>query len=77
MFMGSWNDFLWPLIVLTSDRLQTVPIYLSRFSLEDGTHLAGLAMALSSASIVPVVIVFLIFQRYIIQSVALSGIKGE
>jgi multiple sugar transport system permease protein len=77
MFMGSWNDFLWPLIVLTSDKLQTVPIYLSRFSLEDGTRLAGLAMALSSASIVPVVIVFLIFQRYIIQSVALSGIKGE
>jgi multiple sugar transport system permease protein len=77
LFMGSWNDFLWPLIVLTSQKLQTVPIYLSKFSLEDGTRLAGLSMALSSASIVPVIIVFLIFQRFIIQSVALSGIKGE
>jgi len=77
LFMGSWNDFLWPLIVLTDPELQTVPIYLSKFSLEDGSTYAGLSMALSSASIIPVIIVFLFFQKYIIQSVALSGIKGE
>ncbi len=77
IFMGSWNDFLWPLIVLTSQKLQTIPIYLSKFSLEDGTAYAGLSMALSASSIVPVIIVFLIFQRYIIESVAMSGIKGE
>ena len=77
LFMFSWNDFLWPLIVLTSHKLQTVPIYLSKFSLEDGANYAGLSMALSSASIVPVIIIFLLFQKYIIQSVALSGIKGE
>jgi multiple sugar transport system permease protein len=77
LFMFSWNDFLWPLIVLTSHKLQTVPIYLSKFSHHDGTNLAGLSMALSGASIIPVIIVFLFFQNYIIQSVALSGIKGE
>ncbi|MGH0052465.1 MAG: carbohydrate ABC transporter permease [Sphaerochaetaceae bacterium] len=77
VFMGSWNDFLWPLVVLTSQTLQTVPIFLSKFSLEDGSSLAGLSMALSAMSIVPVVIFFLFFQKYIIQSVALSGIKGE
>lgn len=77
LFMFSWNDFLWPLVVLTSYKLQTVPIYLSKFTLEDGANLAGLSMALSSASIVPVIIIFLFFQKYIIQSVALSGIKGE
>ena len=77
LFMGSWNDFLWPLIVLSSQNLQTVPIYLSKFSLEDGTRLAGLSMSLAAAAVVPVITVFLIFQRYIIQSVALSGIKGE
>ncbi len=77
LFMSSWNDFLWPLVVLTSQKLQTVPIYLSKFSLEDGSMYAGLSMALSSASIVPVIVVFLFFQKYIIQSVALSGIKGE
>jgi len=77
MFMTSWNDFLWPLIVLTSQKLQTVPIYLSKFSLEDGANYAGLSMSLSAASIIPIIIVFLFFQKYIIQSVALSGIKGE
>jgi multiple sugar transport system permease protein len=77
VFMGSWNDFLWPLVVLTSQKLQTIPIYLSKFSLEDGTAYAGLSMALSAASIVPVILVFLVFQKYIIQSVAMSGIKGE
>lgn len=77
VFMGSWNDFLWPLVVLTSQKLQTIPIFLSKFSLEDGTSYAGLSMALSAASIVPVIIVFLFFQKYIIQSVAMSGLKGE
>lgn len=77
VFMGSWNDFLWPLVVLTSQKLQTIPIYLSKFSMEDGTAYAGLSMALSSMSIIPVIIVFLFFQKYIIRSVALSGIKGE
>ena len=75
--MGSWNDFLWPLVILTSQKLQTIPIYLSKFSMEDGTTYAGLSMGLSAMSILPVVVVFLFLQKYIIQSVALSGIKGE
>ncbi len=77
VFMGSWNDFLWPLVILTSQKLQTIPIYLSKFSMEDGTTYAGLSMALSAMSILPVIVVFLFLQKYIIQSVALSGIKGE
>jgi multiple sugar transport system permease protein len=76
-FMYSWNDFIWPMIVLSKQELQTVPIYLASFSMEDGTRLAGLTMGLAAASIVPVVVVFLFLQKYIIQSVALSGLKGE
>ncbi len=77
VFMSSWNDFLWPLVILTSQKLQTIPIYLSKFSMEDGTTYAGLSMALSAMSILPVIVIFLFLQKYIIQSVALSGIKGE
>jgi hypothetical protein len=51
--------------------------YLSTFSPLEEIHLAGLSIAPWSASIFPVVILFLMFQRYIIRSVALSGIKGE
>jgi len=77
LFKNSWNDFLWPLVVLISNKYQTLPIYLSSFSRSDATRLAGLTMALASASILPMLMVFLIFQKYIIQSTALSGIKGE
>lgn len=77
LFKNSWNDFLWPLVVLISDKYQTIPIYLTKFSRSDATRMAGLTMALASASVLPVILLFLVFQKYIIQSTALSGIKGE
>ncbi|MCH4889650.1 carbohydrate ABC transporter permease [Acidaminobacter sp. JC074] len=76
-FMDNWNAFLWPLVVLSDQKLHTVPIFLSRFVAEDGGRFMGLTMALASASILPILIVFLALQRYIIESIALSGLKGE
>jgi len=74
-FIWSWNDFMWPLVVLNDQNLHTVPLYLASFSLENGTSLGGLTMALAAASILPIVILYLFLQRYIIQSIALSGVK--
>lgn len=76
-FMGSWNSFLWPRIILTGIKNQTVPIYISSFSYENGTRLAGSTMTVAFMGIIPVLIVFLFLQKYIIQSIALSGLKGE
>ncbi|HWJ78247.1 MAG TPA: carbohydrate ABC transporter permease [Niallia sp.] len=76
-FIWSWNDFLWPLVVLNNLDLHTVPLYLASFSLENGSSLGGLTMALATVSILPIIIVYLFLQRYIIQSIALSGVKGE
>ncbi|MFB5662804.1 carbohydrate ABC transporter permease [Alteribacillus sp. HJP-4] len=76
-FIWSWNDFMWPLVVLNSQELHTVPLYLASFSLENGTSLGGLTMALATVSILPIVVLYLFLQRYIIQSIALSGVKGE
>lgn len=76
-FIWSWNDFMWPLVVLNNQNLQTVPLYLASFSLENGTSLGGLTMALATVSILPIVVLYLFLQRYIIQSIALSGVKGE
>lgn len=77
-FMNSWNDFLWPLIALTDNKLHTIPVFMTKFAIQDGTqYLAGSTMATAALSILPIVIVFLFFQRYIIESIALSGIKGE
>lgn len=76
-FMANWNSFLWPLIVLTNQKMRTVPLFLATFSTESGERMAGLTMSLASASIIPILLVFLLLQKYIIESVALSGTKGE
>ncbi|GAB2537612.1 carbohydrate ABC transporter permease [Gracilibacillus alcaliphilus] len=76
-FIWSWNDFMWPLVVLNNQDLHTVPLYLASFSLENGTSLGGLTMALATVSVLPIVVLYLFLQRYIIQSIALSGVKGE
>lgn len=76
-FIGSWYDFLWPLVVLSNQDLHTVPLYLASFSLENGTSLGGLTMALATVSVLPIIVLYFFLQRYIIQSIALSGVKGE
>lgn len=74
-FIWSWNDFMWPLVVLNDQSLQTIPLFLASFSLENGTSLGGLTMALATASVLPIIVLYLFLQRYIIQSIALSGVK--
>ncbi len=76
-FMDSWNSFLWPLVVLTGEKMRTVPIFISAFSYEGGTRRAGSTMCVAFLGIIPVLIVFLSMQKHIIQSIALSGVKGE
>ena len=76
-FMDNWNSFLWPLVILTGNDKRTVPILISAFSYEGGTRMAGSTMTVAFLGIIPVLIVFLLLQKYIIQSIALSGVKGE
>ncbi|WP_458127021.1 carbohydrate ABC transporter permease [Paenibacillus sp. Z3-2] len=76
-FQDSWNSFLWPLVVINDQDLKTVPLFLSSFSSENGSRLIGVTMATAAMSILPIVLVFLFFQKYIIRSIALSGLKGE
>ncbi|OMF87634.1 sugar ABC transporter ATP-binding protein [Paenibacillus sp. FSL R7-0273] len=74
-FVNTWNDFLGPMIYLTKTELKTIQIglrmFISQYSAE-----YGLIMAASVVSIIPVVIVFLALQKYFVQGVAASGIKG-
>jgi multiple sugar transport system permease protein len=74
-FMFNWNAYLWPLIVLTEKNVRTLPIILTWFSnqMVDKTNLT---MAASVLVILPVLVVFLIVQRWIVQGIALSGMKG-
>ncbi len=73
-FMYQWNDFLWPLIVLREPRLQTLPVALQAFRGQFTTDYGGL-MAMTLVSVVPMVVLFLTFQRYFVQGLARTGIR--
>lgn len=73
-FMGSWNSFLWPLIVLRSPELQTLPIALAALQ-GQYTTAWDVVMAGSVISVLPMLAIYLFAQKYVIQGVASSGIK--
>jgi multiple sugar transport system permease protein len=73
-FMWNWNDFLWPLIVITTPSKQMLPVALSGFVAEHGLNY-GLIMAGATMSVVPVLVVFIIFQRHVVEGIALTGLK--
>lgn len=74
-FVGNWNAFLWPLIVAKSPDMRTIPVGVALFSGEASTAW-NLIMAASALAILPVLIVFFIFQKQIIEGVVLTGVKG-
>lgn len=73
--INSWNSFMWPLIVTNSEEMRTLPVALSRFSSEAGTHYNYL-MAASTMIILPLIIIYIIMQKHLIQGISKSGIKG-
>ena len=74
-FMGSWNDFLWPLITLQSHNLKTLPIGLAAFQGLYGVQY-NLLMAGAVLSVIPVLIVFIFAQKKFIEGIAITGLKG-
>ena len=75
-FMFNWNSYLWPLIVLTEKNVRTLPIILTWYSSQmvDKTNLT---MAASVLVILPVLLIFLLVQRWIVEGITLSGMGGK
>jgi multiple sugar transport system permease protein len=74
-FLGAWNDFMWPLIVLVDQDLYTLPVALAALSRE---HVQDneLMMAGSVLTILPVLLLFLVLQRYYMQGLLAGSVKG-
>ncbi|MBD9534528.1 carbohydrate ABC transporter permease [Stenotrophomonas sp. ATCM1_4] len=74
-FMGAWNDFMWPLIVLTDQEHYTLPVALASLSRE---HIQDVEMMMAGAvvTVLPVLLLFLVLQRYYIQGLLLGSVKG-
>ncbi|QWF14914.1 carbohydrate ABC transporter permease [Lysobacter capsici] len=74
-FLGAWNDFMWPLIVLSDENLQTLPVALASLSRE---HVQDneMMMAGSVVTVVPVLLLFLVLQRHYLQGLLVGSVKG-
>lgn len=74
-FMGTWNDFLWPLIVMTDSSMYTMPVALANLMGEHAQD-TELMMAGSVVTIIPVLLVFLVLQKYYIKGIMMGSVKG-
>ena len=74
-FVGAWNAFLWPLIVLSSRELLTLPVGVALLQQEFSTNI-GLQMAGAVVGAVPMIVLFLVFQRHFLEGVRVGALKG-
>jgi len=74
-FIGSWNDFVWPLIITNDVSMRTLPVGLTIFQ-GRYTLQYGLTMAAAAVTTIPMIVAFLFFQRRITEGIAMQGLKG-
>jgi multiple sugar transport system permease protein len=75
-FMWHWNDFMGPLIYINTEKNYTISLGLSRFTGQYGSTPWNLLMAASLVTVLPCVLIFFVLQRYFIQGIVISGVKG-
>jgi multiple sugar transport system permease protein len=74
-FLASWNNFLWPLVVAQSADKYTLPVALALYSIGENSTKYGLLMAGSVVTILPILLLFVLLQRYFVQGIAMTGLK--
>lgn len=74
-FLGSWNNFLWPLVVAQQESTYTLPVALALYSTGQNSTNYGLLLAGATVVVIPILAVFLVFQRRFIEGIATTGIK--
>lgn len=74
-FMANWNSYLWPMIVITDVNRRTLPIILTWYNSQHVSR-PNLTMAATVMVVIPILIVYFFFQRWIVRGFAMSGLKG-
>lgn len=75
-FMGAWNEYLWQLIVTNRSEMYTLPVGVSKLVTTLAEFDLGLAMAGATVAFVPMLVVFVLFQRHFVQGVSVGALKG-
>jgi multiple sugar transport system permease protein len=76
LFLNSWNDFLWPVIIINSEHLRTIPVGIALFKDPYGNIDYGPLMAATVISTGPMLLAYVGSQKYMIRGIALTGLKG-
>ncbi|PZF82943.1 ABC transporter permease [Jiangella anatolica] len=74
VFLWHWNDFLWPLVIAQTDEMRTLTVGLSTLNAETVTR--ARLMASAAISVIPCLVIFGVLQRYLVNSIATTGLKG-
>ncbi|GLH95730.1 carbohydrate ABC transporter permease [Phytohabitans aurantiacus] len=74
-FLGSWNNFLWPLVVATTEDKYTLPVALALYSVGQNQTQYGLLLAGSVTIILPILVIFAVLQRHFVRGIATTGLK--
>jgi len=74
-FLTSWNNFLWPLVIAQTEDKYTLPVALALYSVGQNATQFGLLLAGAVVVVLPVLAIFLVLQRHIMQGIAMTGIK--
>ena len=75
-FLGSWNNFLWPLVVSSTEDMYTLPVALALYSVGQNSTQYGLLLAGAMVVVVPILIVFFALQKHFVQGLATTGLKS-
>jgi multiple sugar transport system permease protein len=75
LFLSSWNDFLWPVIVINSEHLRTIPVGIALFKDSYGNINYGPLMAGTVISVAPMLVAYAFSQQLMIRGIALTGLK--
>lgn len=75
-FINAWNEYYWPLLVLNDKSMYTLPLALQMFTSQEGGTAWGVMMAAASLTALPPLVVYLLTQRYVVDSFINSGLKG-
>jgi len=73
--LGSWNNFLWPLVVAQTEKTYTLPVALALYSKGQNSTNYGLLLAGATVVVIPILLLFVAFQRKVIEGIATTGIK--
>jgi multiple sugar transport system permease protein len=74
-FFAQWNNFLWPLVVAQTEEKYTLPVALALYSVGQNNARFGLLMAGAVVIVIPILIIFALLQRYVVQGIAVTGLK--